>query len=143
MTVSSESITEDAQLLAPPGRSVRLDAETVTVPSLRIDYPQHPAYAPFAGDVPFGRRLRALGTFARLFALTMTKRLIDYELIPTHRSIRGSLISSVRWIFLALRFEQLGTSLVRTVLMKSSLLMFAFRTPTLSVMSTMVGVWQK
>lgn len=84
MSVTAGSTMVDAALLAPPEGRTRLDEAAVDVPALRIDYPQHPAYAPFSGDVPLGRRLRALWTFARLFGLTLTKRLIDYELIPMH-----------------------------------------------------------
>ena len=94
MVVQGLSSMVDA-VMVPPEDRVRLEASLVSVPDLRIDYGRHPAYAPFFGVAGLGRRLHALGTFVRLFALTTTKRLIDYELIPTHvrddRSLAGRL----------------------------------------------------
>lgn len=94
MVVQGLSSTVDV-VKVPPEDRVRLDASLVSVPDLRVDYGRHPAYAPFSGVAGIGRRLHALGTFVRLFALTTTKRLIDYELIPTHvrddRSLAGRL----------------------------------------------------
>lgn len=84
MNFTAGSTTDDAALLSPPEGRTRLDEAAVDVPALRINYPDHPAYALFADGIPLGRHMRALGVFARLFALTLAKRTIDYELIPTH-----------------------------------------------------------
>lgn len=101
MSGMARSTAVDAALIAPPEDMGRLDVAGVTVPALRVDYPQHPAYAPFAVAVPLGRRFRALLTFVRLFALALTKRLINYELIPMSLREDRSVVGRLRFLWRA------------------------------------------
>jgi len=98
MSASSATPAADGMVLSPPEDQVRLDDTGLSLPTMSIDYPRHPAYEPFAHGIPLVRRMRALLLFIRLFSLTLSKRLIDYELIPAHVRSDRSLVGRLRFL---------------------------------------------
>ncbi len=80
-------IGASAPVLAAPSGLRRFDAKPGEWPARSASYAQHPAYATSGVSLP--TRVAALATFARYFALILCKRLISYELIPTHVRARG------------------------------------------------------
>lgn len=57
----------------------------------RIEYEQHPAYAPLVANAGFVTKVVALTSFIRKFVPLLVKRAIRYEMIPNHVRKQGGL----------------------------------------------------
>jgi hypothetical protein len=94
-------LREYSALRAPPGVS-QFRTSLFPTPQ-RIDYTSHPAYRDFVARAKLGARAAALTRFARFFAILLTKRIMQYELIDNEvrsdRSFRGR----ARLVFAGLR----------------------------------------
>jgi len=74
-----------AQKLNPPPEKIHLSNNMQLNQCIdHINYETHPAYAPLINSPSFSTRLSSLLTFIKFNYLVLLKRLISYELIPTH-----------------------------------------------------------
>lgn len=89
----AETITQaqSCNVVQPPMSLRRFVPEPGEGPGIWARYAEHPAYANYVRTTTFTSRLRSLVTFARYFALILTKRVISYELIPAHVRTAGRL----------------------------------------------------
>lgn len=81
---ASTTPTGAARVVAPPPSLQRFEARRGEGPGNWVDYDRHPAYRPLIEGASIGTRLSSLIGFAKYFGIIVCKRLISYELIPTH-----------------------------------------------------------
>jgi hypothetical protein len=91
------------ELIFPPSEICPMDPVSIRAVDLVPAYETHPAYAEFSGNPGFALRVRAILVFSRYFLVVLTKRLIDYELIPAHVRKDSSMSGRLRFFGNALR----------------------------------------